>query len=78
MSYLLGVVFGIAIRSGSPLSLNIAEPMWKQLAGMSLSIADLTEVDKDFVPGKTISQYSQMIFSFLRFLHVVWQTAFTV
>ncbi|XP_021378315.1 E3 ubiquitin-protein ligase HERC2-like isoform X2 [Mizuhopecten yessoensis] len=47
----LGVLFGIAIRSGSPLSLNIAEPVWKQLAGMTVTIADLTEVDKDFVPG---------------------------
>ncbi|KAK7097783.1 E3 ubiquitin-protein ligase HERC2-like isoform X3 [Littorina saxatilis] len=47
----LGILMGIAIRSGSPLSLNIAEPMWKQLAGMPLSISDLTEMDKDFVPG---------------------------
>ena len=35
---------GIAIRTGSPLSLNLAEPVWKQLAGMSLSPADITEV----------------------------------
>lgn len=40
----LGVLLGIAIRTGSPLSLNLAEPVWKQLAGMSLTIADLSEV----------------------------------
>ena len=37
---------GIAIRTGSPLSLNLAEPTWKQLAGMPLTLADLTEVRK--------------------------------
>lgn len=42
---------GIAIRTGSPLSLNLAEPVWKQLAGMSLTPADLTEIDRDYVPG---------------------------
>lgn len=38
------MLLGIAIRTGSPLSLNLAEPVWKQLAGMSLTIADLSEV----------------------------------
>merc|ERR1719187_2702943 len=47
----LGLLMGIAIRTGSPLSLNLAEPVWKQLAGMNLTIADLSEVDKDFIPG---------------------------
>uniref|UniRef100_A0A8C3FTS2 E3 ubiquitin-protein ligase HERC2 n=1 Tax=Chrysemys picta bellii TaxID=8478 RepID=A0A8C3FTS2_CHRPI len=47
----LGVLLGVAIRTGSPLSLNLAEPVWKQLAGMNLTIADLSEVDKDFIPG---------------------------
>lgn len=46
-----GVLMGIAIRTGSPLSLNLAEPVWKQLAGMVLTPADLTEVDRDYVPG---------------------------
>lgn len=36
---------------GSPLSLNLAEPVWKQLAGMQLTPADLTEIDRDYVPG---------------------------
>lgn len=43
---------GIAIRTGSPLSLNLAEPVWKQLAGMTLTPADLTEIDRDYVPGE--------------------------
>lgn len=42
---------GIAIRTGSPLSINLAEPVWKQLAGMELTPGDLTEVDRDYVPG---------------------------
>lgn len=42
---------GIAIRTGSPLSLNLAEPVWKQLSGIELTPADLTEVDRDYVPG---------------------------
>lgn len=42
---------GIAIRTGSPLSLNLAEPVWKQLAGMELTPGDLTELDRDYVPG---------------------------
>ena len=37
---------GIAIRSGSPLSLNLAEPMWKLLAGSPLNTGDLAEVSK--------------------------------
>ena len=41
-----GVLLGIAIRTGSPLSLNLAEPVWKQLAGMSVTIADLSEVTR--------------------------------
>ena len=45
------MLLGIAIRTGSPLSLNLAEPVWKQLAGMPLSVTDLTEADKDYVPG---------------------------
>ncbi|KAK7864133.1 hypothetical protein R5R35_007650 [Gryllus longicercus] len=47
----LGVLMGIAIRTGSPLSLSLAEPVWKQLAGLPLTPADLTEVDRDYVPG---------------------------
>ena len=39
------------MRTGSPLNLSLAEPMWKQLAGMSLNVTDLNEIDKDYVPG---------------------------
>lgn len=51
MFQFLGILMGIAIRTGSPLSLNLAEPVWKQLAGMSLTPGDLTEVDRTYVPG---------------------------
>ncbi|XP_040568701.2 LOW QUALITY PROTEIN: E3 ubiquitin-protein ligase HERC2-like [Lepeophtheirus salmonis] len=47
----LGILMGIAVRTGSPLSLNLAEPMWKLLAGACLNLNDITEVDKDYVPG---------------------------
>ncbi|KAJ1527956.1 hypothetical protein ONE63_007889 [Megalurothrips usitatus] len=47
----LGVLMGVAVRTGNPLSLNLAEPVWKQLAGEQLTPADLTEVDRDYVPG---------------------------
>jgi hypothetical protein len=38
------MLMGIAIRTGSPLSLNLAEPMWKLLAGSQLTPNDITEV----------------------------------
>lgn len=44
-------MIGIAIRTGSPLSLNLAEPMWKLLCDMKLMPTDLIEIDKDYVPG---------------------------
>jgi len=47
----VGILLGIAVRTGSPLNLSLAEPVWKQLAGMSLSVTDLNEIDKDYVPG---------------------------
>lgn len=49
----LGMLLGIAVRTGSPLNLSLAEPVWKQLAGMKLSLTDLNEIDKDYVPGQT-------------------------
>ncbi|XP_058055381.1 probable E3 ubiquitin-protein ligase HERC2 [Anopheles bellator] len=47
----LGVLMGIAVRTGSPLSLNLAEPVWRQLAGEALRPSDLTEVDRDYITG---------------------------
>lgn len=47
----LGVLMGIAIRTGSPLSLNLAEPVWKQLAGMPLTASDLSEIDRHYLQG---------------------------
>lgn len=45
----LGVLMGIAVRTGSPLSLNLAEPVWRQLTGEVLRPSDLTEVDRDYI-----------------------------
>lgn len=45
----LGVLMGIAVRTGSPLSLNLAEPVWRQLTGETLRPSDLTEVDRDYI-----------------------------
>jgi E3 ubiquitin-protein ligase HERC2 len=47
-----GILMGIAVRTGSPLSLVLAEPLWKQIAGQELTPADLTELDRDYVPGE--------------------------
>ncbi|XP_065082582.1 probable E3 ubiquitin-protein ligase HERC2 [Ochlerotatus camptorhynchus] len=47
----LGVLMGIAVRTGSPLSLNLAEPVWRQLCGEELRPSDLTEVDRDYITG---------------------------
>uniref|UniRef100_A0A182QWD0 HECT-type E3 ubiquitin transferase n=1 Tax=Anopheles farauti TaxID=69004 RepID=A0A182QWD0_9DIPT len=47
----LGVLMGIAVRTGSPLSLNLAEPVWRQLCGETLRPSDLTEVDRDYITG---------------------------
>lgn len=41
---------GTAIRTGSPLNLSLAEPIWKLLVGLPLSVGDLSEIDKDFMP----------------------------
>lgn len=37
MFQFLGVLMGIAIRTGSPLSLNLAEPTWKALVHFKLT-----------------------------------------
>ncbi|CAL1297267.1 unnamed protein product [Larinioides sclopetarius] len=55
----LGMLMGIAMRTGSPLSLNLAEPVWKQLTGMTLNPTDLTEVDKDYVAGLISVRYME-------------------
>ena len=43
----LGLLMGMAIRSGSPLSLSLAEPMWKLLAGSSLTVSN----NNNFIHG---------------------------
>ncbi len=40
----VGVLFGVAMRTKKPLDLHLAQPMWKLLAGMSLTPDDLEEV----------------------------------
>ena len=45
----LGIVFGVAIRCGSPLNLRIAESVWKLLVGQTLNLEDLQDVDRGFV-----------------------------
>lgn len=51
MFQFLGVLMGIAIRTGSPLSLNLAEPTWKALVGLPLSLIDLNEIDRHYWPA---------------------------
>lgn len=46
----LGIIIGIAIRTGSPLALNLAEPVWKQLSGAPLTLEDIMEIDRGFLP----------------------------
>lgn len=40
----LGILLGVAMRTRKPLDLHLALPMWKLLAGMSLTPVDLEEV----------------------------------
>ena len=47
----LGALMGIAVRTGSPINLILAPPVWKQLVGLSLSLGDLSEIDSDYVQG---------------------------
>lgn len=42
---------GIAIRTGSPLGLHLAEGVWRQLGGQALRPRDLAEVDAGFLPA---------------------------
>lgn len=47
----LGTLLGIAIRSGSPIDINLAPPVWKQLVGQQLTLDDLSEIDTDYMQG---------------------------
>ena len=40
---------GVAIRTKKPLNLHLAPTVWKQLAGIPLSVEDLEEIDVMFV-----------------------------
>ena len=65
---------GIAIRTGSPLSLNLAEPIWKLLAGSQLTPNDITEVSrrpKIFIsqrssaPGSVVTEIKWLIINII-------------
>lgn len=45
----LGILFGIAIRTKKPLALPLAPLVWKLLAGITPSSADLEEVDIEYM-----------------------------
>ncbi|XP_069958427.1 probable E3 ubiquitin-protein ligase HERC1 isoform X5 [Cherax quadricarinatus] len=45
----LGILFGIAIRTKKPLALPLAPLVWKLLAGIAPSSADLEEVDVEYM-----------------------------
>ena len=47
----LGILIGIAVRTGSPINLVLAPPVWKQLVGLPLTLDDLSEIDSDYVQG---------------------------
>ncbi len=42
----LGILFGVAMRTKKPLDLHLAQPMWKLVAGMTLTAEDLEEVSR--------------------------------
>ncbi|XP_033633807.1 probable E3 ubiquitin-protein ligase HERC1 isoform X2 [Asterias rubens] len=41
----LGILLGVAVRTKKPLDLHLAPMVWKQLAGMPLTVEDLEEMD---------------------------------
>ncbi len=47
----LGILMGIAVRTGSPINLTLAPPIWKQVVGLSFSLSDLSEIDSDYIQG---------------------------
>ena len=47
----LGALLGIAVRSGSPINLQLAPPVWKQIGGQVLTLEDLSEIDTDYMQG---------------------------
>ena len=63
----LGALMGIAVRSGSPINLNLAPPVWKQLVGLPLTLADLSEIDSDYVQGLLFIRDNPETFSGIEF-----------
>ena len=44
----LGKLMGIAIRSQTPLAINVAESFWKRLVGLEVTVDDVVAVDQEF------------------------------
>ena len=57
----LGVLIGIAIRTGSPLSLNLAEPVWKQMAGKTNMVCCPVHPPPPPLPNKKIMDHPSVI-----------------
>ncbi|KAI5699704.1 hypothetical protein M8J75_007266 [Diaphorina citri] len=56
--FFLGILLGIAIRTGHYLNLFLAEPIWTLLSGDILSLHDLMEIDQNFIT--VLSNMTQM------------------
>ena len=59
----MGALVGIAIRSGSPVDLRLAPPVWKQLVGETLTVQDLSEMDSDYIQGLLYLQVQSTVCS---------------
>ena len=44
----LGKLIGVAIRTGNPLTINLADLFWKRLVGKEITIEDITSIDTQF------------------------------
>lgn len=47
----LGRLLGVAIRTGEPVDLRLAAPMWKLLVGQEMTVSDIVDIDQDYIPG---------------------------
>lgn len=54
--FLLGILFGVAIRTKKPLALPLSPLIWKMIIGEPLSISDLEENDTYYAQNLTSIQ----------------------
>ncbi|KAH9513367.1 putative E3 ubiquitin-protein ligase herc1 [Bulinus truncatus] len=70
----LGILFGVAIRTKKPLDLHLAPCIWKLVAGMSLKVEDLEEVDHLYIQSlkgiKDIHESGVNEFNFHEFIPI--------